>query len=131
MMARVPASAMNTPLRPDGREGSGFGGSARSRLLVIDRKTMPSRPIFVWRDGYIDIVTNFAPPRSDILGMVTGPLRTRHFEPARRRRGMQRPDIGGCYGKFRVKEEATMAERLSAEARKSAVKGLPGWTEVA
>ena len=43
---------------------------------------------------------------------------------------MQRPVIGGCYGKFRVKEEAIMAERLSAEARKSALKGLPGWTEV-
>jgi hypothetical protein len=66
---------MNTPLRPDGREGSGFGGSERSRLLVIDRKTTPSGPIFVCRDGYIDIVTNFAPPRSDILVMVTGPLR--------------------------------------------------------
>jgi 4a-hydroxytetrahydrobiopterin dehydratase len=28
------------------------------------------------------------------------------------------------------KWEAVMAERLSAEARKSALKGLPGWTEV-
>jgi 4a-hydroxytetrahydrobiopterin dehydratase len=27
--------------------------------------------------------------------------------------------------------EATMAERLSAEARKSALHGLPGWSEVA
>jgi|SRR6266576_1893915 len=27
--------------------------------------------------------------------------------------------------------EATMAERLSAEARKSALQGLPGWSEVA
>jgi 4a-hydroxytetrahydrobiopterin dehydratase len=30
-----------------------------------------------------------------------------------------------------VKREAIMVERLSAEARKSALKGLPGWTEVA
>jgi 4a-hydroxytetrahydrobiopterin dehydratase len=30
-----------------------------------------------------------------------------------------------------VKREAIMAERLSAEARKSALKGLSGWTEVA
>jgi 4a-hydroxytetrahydrobiopterin dehydratase len=28
-----------------------------------------------------------------------------------------------------AKREAIMAERLSAEARKSALKGLPGWTE--
>jgi 4a-hydroxytetrahydrobiopterin dehydratase len=28
-----------------------------------------------------------------------------------------------------VKREAIMAERLSAEARKSALQGLPGWTE--
>jgi 4a-hydroxytetrahydrobiopterin dehydratase len=28
-----------------------------------------------------------------------------------------------------VKQEAIMAERLSAEARKSALQGLPGWTE--
>jgi 4a-hydroxytetrahydrobiopterin dehydratase len=28
-----------------------------------------------------------------------------------------------------VKREAIMAERLSAEARKSALKGLPGWAE--
>jgi 4a-hydroxytetrahydrobiopterin dehydratase len=28
-----------------------------------------------------------------------------------------------------MKREATMAERLSAEARKSALKELPGWTE--
>ena len=32
---------------------------------------------------------------------------------------------------MRVKREAIMAERLSAEARKSALKGLTGWTEVA
>jgi len=32
---------------------------------------------------------------------------------------------------LRVKREAIMAERLSAEARKSALKGLTGWTEVA
>jgi 4a-hydroxytetrahydrobiopterin dehydratase len=30
-----------------------------------------------------------------------------------------------------VKREAIMAERLSAEARKSALKGLSGWSEVA
>jgi 4a-hydroxytetrahydrobiopterin dehydratase len=30
-----------------------------------------------------------------------------------------------------VKWEAIMVERLSAEARKSALKALPGWTEVA
>jgi hypothetical protein len=82
MMASVPASAMNTPLRPDGREGGGFGASARSRLLVIDRTTTPSGPIFVCRDGYIDIVTNFAPPRSDIPVMVTGSFEKRLFEPA-------------------------------------------------
>jgi 4a-hydroxytetrahydrobiopterin dehydratase len=29
-----------------------------------------------------------------------------------------------------VKQEVVMAERLSAEARKSALKGLPGWLEV-
>jgi 4a-hydroxytetrahydrobiopterin dehydratase len=29
-----------------------------------------------------------------------------------------------------MKREATMAERLSAEARKSALKGLSGWSEV-
>jgi len=29
-----------------------------------------------------------------------------------------------------LKREAIMAERLSAEARKSALKGLPGWAEV-
>jgi hypothetical protein len=73
---------MNTPLRPDEREGGGFGGWARSRLLVIDRKTTGCGPIFVCRDGYIGIVTNFAPPRSDIPVMVTAPLRKRHFEPA-------------------------------------------------
>jgi 4a-hydroxytetrahydrobiopterin dehydratase len=28
-----------------------------------------------------------------------------------------------------VKREAIMAERLSAEARKSALKGLPGWSD--
>src|SRR6202048_561495 len=28
-----------------------------------------------------------------------------------------------------MKREAIMAERLSAEARKSALQGLPGWTE--
>jgi len=28
-----------------------------------------------------------------------------------------------------LKREAIMAERLSAEARKSALKGLPGWTD--
>jgi len=28
-----------------------------------------------------------------------------------------------------LKREAIMAERLSAEARKAALKGLPGWTE--
>jgi 4a-hydroxytetrahydrobiopterin dehydratase len=28
-----------------------------------------------------------------------------------------------------VKQEAIMVERLSAEARKSALQGLPGWTE--
>jgi 4a-hydroxytetrahydrobiopterin dehydratase len=33
--------------------------------------------------------------------------------------------------KFRQKkQETTMVERLSAEARKSALEGLPGWTEV-
>ena len=32
---------------------------------------------------------------------------------------------------MRVKREAIMAERLSAEARKSALTGLTGWTEVA
>src|SRR3974390_655274 len=72
MMARVPASAINTPLRADEREGGSFGGSARSRLLVIDRKTTGCGPIFVCRDAYIDIVTNFAKPRSDIPVMVTG-----------------------------------------------------------
>src|SRR5260370_7462955 len=30
-----------------------------------------------------------------------------------------------------MKREAIMAERLSAEARKSALKGLPGWTDTA
>src|SRR5476651_1657306 len=30
-----------------------------------------------------------------------------------------------------MKREVVMAERLSAEARKSALKGLPGWTEAA
>jgi 4a-hydroxytetrahydrobiopterin dehydratase len=29
-----------------------------------------------------------------------------------------------------VKREAIMAERLSAEARKSALTGLPGWTDI-
>jgi 4a-hydroxytetrahydrobiopterin dehydratase len=29
-----------------------------------------------------------------------------------------------------MKREAIMVERLSAEARKSALKGLPGWTEL-
>jgi 4a-hydroxytetrahydrobiopterin dehydratase len=29
-----------------------------------------------------------------------------------------------------VKQEAIMAERLSAQARTSALKGLPGWTDV-
>src|SRR5262249_19336049 len=72
MMARVPASAMNTPLRADEREGGSFGGSARSGLLVIDRKTTGCGPIFVCRDGYIGIVTNFAKPRSDIPSWLPG-----------------------------------------------------------
>src|SRR6201993_1421586 len=35
------------------------------------------------------------------------------------------------YGKIGVKREVVMAERLSAEARKSALKTLSGWSEVA
>jgi 4a-hydroxytetrahydrobiopterin dehydratase len=33
------------------------------------------------------------------------------------------------FGKVGVKREAIVAELLSAEIRKSALKGLPGWTE--
>jgi 4a-hydroxytetrahydrobiopterin dehydratase len=45
--------------------------------------------------------------------------------------GLHRTPGVQCYGKFRVKQEAIVAERLSAEARKSALTGLQGWTEVA
>jgi 4a-hydroxytetrahydrobiopterin dehydratase len=37
----------------------------------------------------------------------------------------------GVRVKVPVKREAIMAERLSAEARKSALKELPGWTDTA
>src|ERR1700730_18105872 len=59
--------------------------------------------------------------------MVTGPGPDR----------LCRPIVTGIRGvrfgvrvKVDVKQEAGMAERLSAEARKSALKGLPGWLEV-
>jgi 4a-hydroxytetrahydrobiopterin dehydratase len=36
----------------------------------------------------------------------------------------------GCQGKVRLKMEVKMAQRLTVEARKSALSGLPGWAEV-
>jgi 4a-hydroxytetrahydrobiopterin dehydratase len=46
-------------------------------------------------------------------------------------RGMDPLPAFGVRMKFGSKWEAIMAERLSAEARKSALQGLSGWTETA
>ena len=57
--------------------------------------------------------------------MVTG-----EPEMACRDCGMDPMGAVRCWSKVHVKREMVMAERMSAEARKSALKELPGWTEV-
>jgi 4a-hydroxytetrahydrobiopterin dehydratase len=54
------------------------------------------------------------------------------FEPALVRHCGVDPETAlRCYSKGDLNKEAIMVERLSAEARKSALKGLSGWSELA
>ena len=61
--------------------------------------------------------------------MVTG-VPNRHWAPSRPIFGQGIPDAAfGVRVELVLKREAIMVERLSAEARKSALAELPGWSE--
>jgi hypothetical protein len=62
----------------DGKAAASAARQGQDCWSSIEKQRLRSN-FFVCRDGYIDIVTNFAPPRSDILVMVTGPLRKAPF----------------------------------------------------
>src|SRR5262249_34786537 len=71
-------------------------------------------------------LANFPPVRGYICVMVNG----WKLKGGRNRKGELRRYTQGRV-KFHLMEEAIMAERLSAEARKSALQGLARWSEVA
>src|SRR4051794_25727782 len=128
-MARMPASAIRAILRLTGRGDGGACGPTRSGPSAMDLENKRLRLNFMAPIRLLE-------KHSKILAGAGLHLRHGYFRYSWRLwrgfaallwRGSERP--GRCYGRAKANKETIMAERLSAEARKSALQGLPGWSE--
>src|ERR1700730_18007327 len=131
-MASTPASVTNINFRFADRGDGGNCGPTRSRSLVIDLANNCLRSNFIlpmrlgrysskFPAGTLVTTLSWLPAARD------GPLGAL---PPYMWRGPQGDDR--CWlGVSSSETEAIMVERRSAEARRSALKGLSGWSEVA
>src|SRR3981081_19276 len=126
-MARVPASAISVILRLTERGDAGVAGAITSGPSTIERENNRLSLNFI---APIRLNPSYSKtPASAELHLRHGyrPLGTSFGSPLWRGSRSGSPVL--WYAD--VKREAIMVERLSAEARKSALQGLSGWSELA